>query len=56
MKEFRSGASRFLAMHDRLHVLVNNAGVILTDRVVTEDNLEASFAINHLAYFLREPI
>jgi NAD(P)-dependent dehydrogenase (short-subunit alcohol dehydrogenase family) len=52
MKEVRRVAARFLATHDRLHVLVNNAGVILTDRVVTEDNLEATFAINHLAYFL----
>lgn len=33
-------------------MLVNNAGVILPQRQMTEDGLEASFAVNHLAPFL----
>jgi NAD(P)-dependent dehydrogenase (short-subunit alcohol dehydrogenase family) len=35
-----------------LHVLVNNAGLIVGDRQVTEDGIEYTFALNHLAYFL----
>jgi NAD(P)-dependent dehydrogenase (short-subunit alcohol dehydrogenase family) len=45
-------AEEFKQKHKRLDVLVNNAGVILTRRRVTEDGLESTFAINHLAYFL----
>jgi NAD(P)-dependent dehydrogenase (short-subunit alcohol dehydrogenase family) len=48
----RALAAAFLAQHDRLHVLVNNAGAILGERRVTEDGVEATFATNHLAYFL----
>jgi NAD(P)-dependent dehydrogenase (short-subunit alcohol dehydrogenase family) len=36
---------------DRLDVLVNNAGVTLTRRQVTEDGFERTFAVNHLGYF-----
>ena len=42
----------FEARHDRLHVLINNAGVSLPKRVETADGLEAVFATNHLAPFL----
>ena len=49
---FASLAQEFKQNHNRLDVLVNNAGVILTRRQVTEDGLESTFAINHLAYFL----
>jgi len=45
-------AGEFLAKHDRLHLLVNNAGAIFGERSVTEDGLERTFATNHLAYFL----
>ena len=40
--------SRFPA----IHVLVNNAAVMNMKRAVTEDGLEAMFAINHIGYFL----
>jgi NAD(P)-dependent dehydrogenase (short-subunit alcohol dehydrogenase family) len=36
----------------RLHVLLNNAGCVFAQRTVTEDGLEATFAVNHLAPFL----
>ncbi|HSS92809.1 MAG TPA: SDR family oxidoreductase [Candidatus Dormibacteraeota bacterium] len=42
----------FEKRHDRLHVLVNNAGVSLPKRADTADGLEAVFATNHLAPFL----
>ncbi len=48
----RQLASDFKAKFDRLDVLVNNAGAILGERRVTADGLEATFATNHLGYFL----
>lgn len=48
----RSLAEQFKAKHDRLHVLVNNAGGIFSERKLTPDGLETTFAVNHLAYFL----
>jgi NAD(P)-dependent dehydrogenase (short-subunit alcohol dehydrogenase family) len=48
----RQAADRFLASHDRLHVLINNAGVSLNHRSVTADGLETTFAVNHLGPFL----
>ncbi len=45
-------ASDFKAGHEKLHLLVNNAGVYLTRRTTTVDGLESSFAINHLGPFL----
>lgn len=48
----RKLAADFKAKHDRLHVLVNNAGAIFTSRQLTVDGIEATFATNHLGYFL----
>lgn len=45
-------AAAFQANYQQLHVLINNAGVIRSQRTVTEDGLEATFAINHLGHFL----
>src|SRR5215510_2351583 len=52
LKEVRRLAEEVLARTDRLDVLVNNAGVTLLRRETTVDGLEATFATNHLAYFL----
>jgi NAD(P)-dependent dehydrogenase (short-subunit alcohol dehydrogenase family) len=52
LKEVRRLAEEVQARADRLHVLVNNAGVTLLRRETTVDGLEATFATNHLAYFL----
>jgi NAD(P)-dependent dehydrogenase (short-subunit alcohol dehydrogenase family) len=48
----RELARSFLAGHDRLHVLVNNAGGVHKNRRVGPDGIEATFAVNHLGYFL----
>jgi NAD(P)-dependent dehydrogenase (short-subunit alcohol dehydrogenase family) len=48
----RAAASEILARWPRIHVLVNNAGVLLRTREVSVDGLEMQFAVNHLAYFL----
>lgn len=51
-KAVRQLAEDFKASYDRLHVLINNAGLTITRRTLTPDGLEATFAINHLAPFL----
>ncbi len=48
----RQAAEEFRRRYERLDVLVNNAGAILGARQATEDGLEATFALNHLSYFL----
>ncbi len=45
-------AEEFKQRHNRLDVLINNAGVVLRGRSMTEDGFESTFAINHLGYFL----
>lgn len=50
--EIRRVVGEFLAQHDRLHVLVNNAGAMFTSRRLTVDGLEYTFAFDHLGYFL----
>ncbi|TFF91581.1 SDR family oxidoreductase [Candidatus Thorarchaeota archaeon] len=49
MTEVKQLASEFKQNHDKLHVLVNNAGAIISKRTVTVDGFELTFALNHLA-------
>jgi len=51
-KEVRRLADEFKEAHPRLDVLINNAGVFRSERITTADGVEATFAVNHLAYFL----
>jgi len=48
----RDLAERIVSEHDRLDVLVNNAGIIARERKVSEDGYERTFAINYLSHFL----
>ncbi len=50
--EIRRLASDFLATGRPLHVLLNNAGLMNTERTLTVDGIETTFAVNHLGYFL----
>jgi NAD(P)-dependent dehydrogenase (short-subunit alcohol dehydrogenase family) len=50
--QVRALAESFLAKYERLHVLMNNAGTVYVKRTVTEDNVEATFAVNYLSAFL----
>ena len=51
-REVRALAAEVLAAYPRLDVLVNNAGGYWSDRHVSADGLEWTFAVNHLAPFL----
>ena len=48
----RGLSERILSEHDRLDVLVNNAGVISPERRESEDGYELTFAVNYLSHFL----
>jgi retinol dehydrogenase 12 len=48
----RAFADAFTAKHDRLDVLLNNAGLVLRKRDVTVDGHETQFQVNHLGHFL----
>lgn len=48
----RKLARDFAESYGKLHLLVNNAGVFLAKRILTEDGIETTFAVNHLAPFL----
>ena len=37
--------------HDRIDVLINNAGVFQREQVFSDDGYEMTFAVNHLAHF-----
>lgn len=51
MEEVRAAGQALLAL-PRIDVLLNNAGLILTQREVTTDGFEKTFAVNHLAPYL----
>jgi len=51
-RDVRRIAAEFKQRHDRLEVLVNAAGAVFGERRLTEDGVERTFALNHLAYFL----
>jgi NAD(P)-dependent dehydrogenase (short-subunit alcohol dehydrogenase family) len=52
LSDVRRAANDILQRCDRIDVLVNNAGLILGTRSVTEDGYEATFQVNHLGPFL----
>ncbi len=51
-RQIRALAEAFKRAHTRLDVLVNNAGLYLPRRTETEDGVETTWAVNHLAPFL----
>jgi NAD(P)-dependent dehydrogenase (short-subunit alcohol dehydrogenase family) len=51
-RSVRAAAKEFQERYSRLDVLINNAGVFLPKREVTEDGIEKTFATNYLGHFL----
>jgi NAD(P)-dependent dehydrogenase (short-subunit alcohol dehydrogenase family) len=52
LRQVRELAADMHRRYDRLDVLLNNAGVFMNERVLTEDGFETTYAVNHLAPFL----
>ena len=51
-KDIFNLAKRFREKYEHLDVLINNAGALFLERRITVDEIEMTFALNHLAYFL----
>ncbi len=52
MAETRKVGEAIAANERRIDVLINNAGALFSDRRVTPEGLELTFALNHMAYFV----
>ncbi|MEX2538601.1 MAG: SDR family oxidoreductase [Actinomycetota bacterium] len=52
LDDVRRFAAEFDRRHKELHVLVNNAGAMLSEHSATPDGLETTFQVNHLGPFL----
>ncbi|HEU0185270.1 MAG TPA: SDR family oxidoreductase [Blastocatellia bacterium] len=52
LSQIRRLAAGVKAKYPRLQTLVNNAGTFIRQRTLTGDGYEATFAVNHLGYFL----
>ena len=51
LESVREAATALRATYDRIDLLVNNAGVMYTDRELTKDGFELQFGTNHLGHF-----
>ncbi len=52
MDETRRAAAEYLQKHQRLDVLLNNAGAVFSEFQASVDGYEMTFALNHLSYYL----
>ena len=52
ISECKRVAAEIAAAEPRIDVLINNAGALFGTRQLTADNLEETFATNHMAYFV----
>ena len=52
LAEVKRVAAQIADHESRIDVLINNAGALFATRRLTEDGLEYTFALNHMAYFV----
>ncbi|XP_050534710.1 retinol dehydrogenase 13-like isoform X3 [Daktulosphaira vitifoliae] len=45
-------AKRILERENLIHLLINNAGLVMSKKILTEDGFETQFAVNYLGHFL----
>lgn len=48
----RRAAADFLDRYDSLHILINNAGLMASPQLSTDDGLELQFGVCHIGHFL----
>jgi NAD(P)-dependent dehydrogenase (short-subunit alcohol dehydrogenase family) len=51
LESVRAAAEQLRATHDRIDLLINNAGVMYTPKSTTKDGFELQFGTNHLGHF-----
>ncbi|MDT5015931.1 MAG: hypothetical protein QOD39_2091 [Mycobacterium sp.] len=51
LDNIRKAADELRAAHPRIDLLINNAGVMYTDKASTKDGFELQFGTNHLGHF-----
>jgi NAD(P)-dependent dehydrogenase (short-subunit alcohol dehydrogenase family) len=52
LAELNRLAGEIATLEPKIDVLINNAGAMFTERGVTADGLERTFALNHMSYFV----
>lgn len=52
LSSVRTAAEKIRESYDSLDVILNNAGIITTERELTKDGLEMQFGVNHVGHFL----
>ena len=52
LAEMKRVAAQIAAVEPRIDVLINNAGAMFGARRITQDGIERTFALNHMAYFV----
>jgi len=52
LAEMKRVAAQIADHESRIDILINNAGALFATRRLTEDGLERTFALNHMAYFV----
>jgi retinol dehydrogenase 12 len=52
LAEMKRVAAQIADQEPRIDVLINNAGALFARRRLTQDGLEFTFALNHMAYFV----
>ena len=52
MADTRRVGNAIAVAEPRIDALINNAGAMFSDRLVTSEGLERTFALNHMSYFL----
>jgi NAD(P)-dependent dehydrogenase (short-subunit alcohol dehydrogenase family) len=52
LAEIKRVAAQIADHESRIDILINNAGALFATRQLTEDGLECTFALNHMAYFV----
>ncbi len=51
LQSIRAAADELHTRHDRIDLLINNAGVMMTPKQTTQDGFELQFGTNHLGHF-----